>query len=261
MRTIQRPNDAMGSPLWAAPDGPFPINSQLVVGQEECLVAALDGVIVGVVPAGTYWLHPQPLPFLASSISGSNIRAELWFVRMSATPANRFGGSVDVIDSGLGLLCTARVMGEYSLKVNDPKLLVTASLGQGSSAGDALFGWASGVVTRHVLQVFASLAADQGVKLLEIETLLPRLTEEASRGMSELQSSGLALGHLGSLAIAFSEEDRERLRSATAADDAEKRAKTAAAQAVPAAIRCTQCGAPNDRGRFCTACGHSCKDP
>jgi membrane protease subunit (stomatin/prohibitin family) len=247
VQTIQRPSDAQVELLWRAPGDPFPINSQLLVGEQECVVATLNGVVLGVIPPGNHWLHPQPFPFLGSAVSGPHMASELWFVRTSPTRGFQFGGSLDVIDAETGEQCTLRVMGTYSVGVSDPRRLVVMCMG--GTTREQITSWVSGIVLDR-----AKEAADLGDVLSMLRPDTQRTLAERIRGGTEqLESSGLSLVQVDIVGILVSDEDRERL---TAAKAAQAQEAMAAARSAPAPLRCAACGTANDRGHFCTACGH-----
>jgi membrane protease subunit (stomatin/prohibitin family) len=258
MQTIQRPHDAAGL-VWLAPGVPYPINCQLVVAENECIVAALDGVVLGVVPSGTHWLHPQPFPFLASAIvSNASIRAELWFVK--TTLAAQFGGSLgEMVDPVTEVECSPRALGDYSLKVSDPARLVAGCIGQRDATGQAMSQWAANIVFSRVREVVGNFVGVEGKSILDQE-VTRRLAEEVPRGgLERLEQAGLAFGQLGNVTINFSDEDFKALRAAAAAR-ARKRMEEAKAAIEAQArggaqIHCARCGTGHDGGRFCTACG------
>lgn len=243
--TIQRPADAATALCWPAPKTPFPINSQLVVGPEECVVASLDGVILGVIPPGNHWLHPQPFPFLGKSVVGdASLRAELWFVRTTRIAGLQLGGPLaSVVNPVTQVPCHPRGFGELSLVVLDAPRLVTSIMGQFTGA-EAAIDWVKSVVMRKVVAAFVTLVEIENVGVLDMK--LPLRLQEAVEGqLGELEPAGLKFGGLGSFHVSFSDEDAAALKGAMVK-------KAAAARASRA---CAGCGASRDAGRFCTACG------
>jgi hypothetical protein len=257
---LQRPADAANGMFWAAPAVPAPINSQLVVGPEECVVTHLDRAILGVIPPGNHWLHPQPFPFLAPSVvGGANIRAELWFVRTSPIAGLQVGGSLgSIVDPTTQIRCNPRGFGEYSLTVADPALLVRSSLGMSATGPGPVVGWVSALVLNKVSAAYVKLVETERRFVID-PRLLPSIAQAVQSELSELGASGLAFGGLGNFQLslpadqaeAIQRKNREAAAAARAAKVAEiERASTAA---VPRA--CGGCRAPFGAGRFCTACG------
>jgi membrane protease subunit (stomatin/prohibitin family) len=246
MQTIQRSIEAQAALLWRAPGEPFPINSQLVVGQQESVVAALNGAVLGVMPPGNHWLHPQPFPFLVSAVSGSNVTSELWFVRTSPTRGLPFGGALDVLDIATGELCSPRVMGTYTVSVSDPRRFV--AMGGGLNT-DQITSWITGIVLKRAKQATEDL--DDVLAMLHPD--IPQVLAERMRaGTEQLDSNGLSLVEVNVARIIVSDEDRRRLDEAKA----EQAQQAAAKRNAQGGVRCPACGAGNPGGQFCTACGH-----
>jgi membrane protease subunit (stomatin/prohibitin family) len=253
--SIQRSPEASTALLERFENPQPPINSQLTVANDECVVVTLNGAVLGVVPPGVHWLHPQPFPFLVPAIVGGNlVQAELWFVKTVTMVGIRFGGALGcVTDPTTNVECTPRAMGSFALTVRDPVRVVQGCMGQ-SIDGEQLVNWAKGIVTRKLASALA-IEVEGGRSVLA-QDLMPAVLERLPGELGELESSGLAATHFGEVMLNFSEEDR------TALSDASKRAvqaKLAAMAAAPAAqapaARCTRCGRPHDGGRFCVDCG------
>jgi membrane protease subunit (stomatin/prohibitin family) len=261
---IQRPAEHASALFWCArtPPTPFPLSSQLVVGTGECVVAHLDGSILGVIPPGNHWLHPQPFPFLAPSVvGGASIRAELWFVRTSRMAGLPIGGSLaQVTDPGTQVPCNPRGFGDYSLTVVDPAKLVRSSLGQAANDPAPLLGWVTSVLARTLSAAFGRLVEIEGVGVLD-GSLIPRLSQALDGQLGEIEAAGVKFGGLGSYQVNLSEEDAQAVRRVTTAKAeaarAAKIAKMEQAATIVALQRCARCGSPQDAGRFCTACGAS----
>jgi membrane protease subunit (stomatin/prohibitin family) len=254
--SIQRSPEASTALLERFENPQPPINSQLTVASDECVVVALNGAVLGVVPPGVHWLHPQPFPFLVPAIVGGNVvQAELWFVKTVTMVGLRFGGAVSsVTDAATNVTCTPRVMGTFALTIRDPVRVVQGCMGQGIDA-EPLLAWAKQVVMRKLASALTSEV--EGGRSILAQDLMPSVLERLPGELGELEKSGLAASHFGEAMLSFSDEDR------TALSDASKRAVMAklAAMAAPAAEtpapvrRCTRCGRPHDGGRFCVDCG------
>jgi membrane protease subunit (stomatin/prohibitin family) len=255
--SIQRSPEASNALLERFENPQPPINSQLTVANDECVVVALNGAVLGVVPPGVHWLHPQPFPFLVPAIVGGNlVQAELWFVKTVTMVGIRFGGALgSVTDPLTNVECMPRAIGTFALTVRDPVRVVQGCMGQGIDA-EPLLAWAKQVVMRQLASALGIEVA--GGRSVLAQDLIPAVLERLPGELGELEESGLAATHFGEVMLSFSEEDR------TALSDAQKRAVQAklaaavAAAAAPAAApprRCTQCGRPHEGGRFCVDCG------
>ena len=250
--TIQRPSDAMGPIFWHAPQAPVPINTPIVVGEHECVVASLDGAILGVIPTGSHWMHPQPFPFLSRCIDPqSNIRAELWFVTTARVEGIKCGGSLgEVLDAQTEVHCSPRAIFGFSVKVTDPLRLVNGVMSQ-SMESDGLIEWVKAMVMKKAKETLAHYAMGGG------SLLGPKLSAELSAEipkLTDLDVCGLQIAGVGDVMMNFSQDDITALKQASVAKAAAKREAMANAQ--PAAqLRCGRCGVAHAGGRFCTSCG------
>ncbi len=124
---IQRPPDAAAE-IFHRAASQAPIGSTLVVGPAENVVVLQYGAVLGVLPPGTYALHPQAVPMLARAASGPVLQAELWFVTALPVRGLRMGGALGSFhDPVTQIPCTIRMMAQYALAVTDPARLVAAA--------------------------------------------------------------------------------------------------------------------------------------
>jgi membrane protease subunit (stomatin/prohibitin family) len=254
--SIQRSPEASTALLERFANPQPPINSQLTVANDECVVVALNGAVLGVVPPGVHWLHPQPFPFLVPAIVGGNlVQVELWFVKTVTLVGIRFGGPLSsVTDPVTNVTCTPRAMGAFALTVRDPTRVVQGCMGQSLNDAEPLVNWAKQLVTRKLASVLASEVEGGGSILAQ--DLIPRVLERLPGELGELERSGLAATHFGEVMLSFSDEDRTALSDASKKVAQAKLAAIAAAAAVTApAVCCTRCGRPHEGGRFCVSCG------
>jgi len=252
---IQRPDDA-GGLVHRFENTQPPINSQLVVNADDCVVVASNGAILGVVQPGMHWLHPQPFPFLLPAIVGGNaFETELWFVKSKPMVGIRFGGPLyEVVDPVTQLAVSPRTMGDFSLLVRDPARLVTAMLGMSGDDLDPVLLWVKAIVLRQLGTAVAQEV--MGGKDVLSPALVPAALDRVAGELGELESSGLAVTRFGEVMLTFSEADITALKEARLAA---AKAKIAAAQAPkPAAastLKCSKCSKVHEGGRFCVDCG------
>lgn len=249
--SIQRPPDAVAALVHRFDHPQPPLNSQLTVAADECVVVASNGVVLGLVQPGVYWLHPQPLPFLASVIVGGNaVQAELWFVRTIPMMGIRFGGALPAfVEPGTNVQCTGRVMGDFSIAVRDPARVVTACVGASFTDAEPLLAWVKQVVMRQLGGALEKEVA--GGKSLLARDLMPGALDRVAGELGELESSGLAVTRFGDVMLNFPEDDVAALRDA--------KVQAALAKGMPPArtlsLRCSKCSKPHEGGRFCVDCG------
>jgi membrane protease subunit (stomatin/prohibitin family) len=253
--SIQRSPEASNALLERFAHAQPPINSQLTVANDECVVVALHGAVIGVVPPGVHWLHPQPFPFIVPAIVGGNlVDAELWFVKTVTLVGIQFGGPLtSVTDPKTNVTCTPRAMGTFALTVRDPTRVVQGCMGQSLNDAEPLINWTKKIVKRALASVLTS-EVESGRSILA-QDLMPAVLERLPSELGELESTGLVATHFGEVMLNFSDEDRTALSDANKKVAMAKLAAMAAQAAQAPAVRCTRCGRPHEGGRFCVACG------
>lgn len=251
---IQRPAEAANDLLVRSEHTQSPLNSQLIVAADECVVVVSNGVVLGTVPPGMHWVHPQPFPFLVPAIANASVlQAELWFVKTVPVMGLQFGGSLPgVREPGTKVMCVCRTFGDFALVVRDPALLIRSCLSNAMSDGAPVLGWVKQLVMRQFASAFAA-EVESGKSLLS-PALVPAVLERVMGALGELDAMGLGVSRFGEATISLSEDDRAAVRDAKlqAAQEA-----MAAKQAQIAGLRCTRCSKAHEGGRFCVDCGGS----
>lgn len=251
---IQRPAAAVNDLLHRSEHTQSPLNSQLIVAADECVVVASNGAVLGVVPPGMHWVHPQPFPFLVPAIvNASVLQAELWFVKTQPVSGIAFGGALPgVREPGTKVVCACRTFGDFALVACDPARLVSSCVGNGMSDAAPVLAWVKQLVMRQFASAFASEV--EGGKSLTSPGLAPAVLERVQGELGELDAMGLSVSRFGNATITLSEDDRAAVR------DAKMQAVQEAMsvkQAELAGLRCTRCSKAHEGGRFCVDCGGS----
>ncbi len=247
MTAIQRPPEAAAQLFYRAASR-FPIGARLDIGPEDQLVVTQYGVVLGVLPPGSYALHPQALPMIARAVAGPVLEAELWFVRALPIHGLRVGGSLgSFVDSATGVECTVRMMAQYALAATDPARFVVTCIGAGPTfeSADGLVGWVNSVVLRHAKELIGRWVSE-GASLSKVHDLQTRLGDQILPSLQELESSGLRVPSVDGVTLMLPEDDTRQLQRA---------AVEAARNKMQSTLACTRCGAPHPGGRFCTQCG------
>ncbi len=241
--TIQRAQHSAGELAWRFGATTLPINSQLLVNADECVVVQSAGAVLGVITSGSHWLHPQPFPFLESSVVGPNVHAEVWFVKTATVPGFKFGGQIGVIVEPVSRIgCNLRVSGDFSMVANNPIAIVVTLLSTGAADATPLVQWAASLLLHETKDIVSMVTEVEQLSFLEPE-MVRRLSELLPGRLDSLAQAGLQLGEVGALSLSISDEDQSALTSA-----AQKETKRSQ-------IVCAQCGAQHDGGRFCVQCG------
>jgi membrane protease subunit (stomatin/prohibitin family) len=240
MDPIQRPPTAPPAIFWRPPPGPVPAGTPVLVAPTECVVAVLGGAVLGILPPGSYTLHPQALPFLAPSLdAASNVTADLWFVFTGDFAGCKLGGPLEaLIDPPTGERVTPLATGEYSMKMIDPSAFVRGHLAM--TDGAMVVAAMSGEVLRKTKEMVARVVGE-GHSVLQLGG--NNALEKLRPTLGDLTSVGLAV-QVQSLNLSFSDDDRKRLIAASAEiAKAHRAAKIAEIQAQQAASNPTG-GAP-----------------
>lgn len=249
--SIQRPPGATDALAHRFPNPQPPLNSQLTVAADECVVVVCNGAVLGIAPPGVHWLHPQPFPFLLPAIVGGNaVQAELWFVKTAPIAGLQFGGALPTVtEPGTKVMCTCRAFGEFALTARDPARVVAACVGANATDAEPLLAWVKGLVMRQFASAFAK-EVESG-KSIQARDLVAAVLDRVAGELGELDGTGFGVPLFGTARVTVSEDDLAALRDA--------KVQAAMAQGIPPArpvtLRCSRCSKPHEAGRFCVDCG------
>lgn len=249
--SIQRPPGAADALFHRFEHPQPPLNSQLTIAADECVVVVHNGVVLGIAPPGMHWLHPQPFPFLIPAIVGDNaVQAELWFVKTAPVTGIQFGGALPaVVEPGTTVKCICRTFGDFALTVRDPARFVTSCVGSALTDPEPVLGWVKGLVMRQFAGAFAKEV--EGGKSVQSRDLVPAVLDRIAGELGELDGMGFAVPNFGNATVTVSEDDMAALRDA--------KVQAAMAKGMPparaATLKCSRCSKPHDAGRFCVDCG------
>jgi membrane protease subunit (stomatin/prohibitin family) len=247
MTSIQRAPEA-ASQLYYRVASQFPIGARLDVDPQDQVVIIQYGAVLGVLPPGSYGLHPQALPMIARAVSGPTLDAELWFVRALPMRGFRVGGALgSFVDSATGVECNVRMMAQYALAVDDPARFAVTCIGGGPTfeSPDGLVGWVNSVVLRHAKELVGR-AVSEGASLAKLHDVQTRLVDQLLPALQALEAPGLRVASVDDVTLMLPEDDMRNLQRA---------AVEAARNRMQSSLACTRCGAAHPGGRFCTQCG------
>jgi hypothetical protein len=205
------------------------------VDPDDAAVIHVSGDPIATLPPGQH------------TIDEDAIGAEIVFVRTARLDGVKVGGPAgQILDAPSGVYCRPRLAAEVALRVKGPSRLVAACASGGLPDDDeSLLAFARASVLEATRQALEETCARGGGSLHDIPDLLPRLSAEVPRRLSDLDAMGLSFVEFTSLWIVLSNEETEALSRARVQPPPEVRSRT---------IHCTRCGAQG-RAYFCTQCG------
>jgi len=219
---IARPDNLKQLIVYKHPDQNIPMYSQLTVDSDECAVFFKDGRVVGVLPPGRVTLQSQNIPFLNSLVTnftgGQVFIAEVYFVKTAPVRSVPFGGPIgDMLDPLTGEQVCPRIFGEMSVVVVDPVKFIIGYSGQAATGdNDAVLGWIKGLFMNGVKTTLGELCENEGKSLLQAVSLTQKLAAAFVAHAPDLNDIGVRILQVGSFNVNFSDEDRDRLKSANA---------------------------------------------
>lgn len=219
---IARPDNLKHLIVYKHPDQNIPMYSQLTVDSDECAVFFKDGRVMGVLPPGRVTLQSQNIPFLNALVTnytgGQVFIAEVYFVKTAPVRSVPFGGPIgDMLDPLTGEQVCPRIFGEMSVVVVDPLKFIIGYSGQAATGdNDAVLGWIKGLFMNGVKTTLGELCENEGKSLLQAVSLTQKLAAAFVAHAPDLNDIGVRILQVGQFNVNFSDEDRERLKTANA---------------------------------------------
>jgi membrane protease subunit (stomatin/prohibitin family) len=216
---IARPESSKADLIFKWPDRNLRKWSQVTVEADELAVFFRDGLAHYVLPPGRWTLDSYELPilskFLDARTGGNFFLTELYFVTIRELPNLPFAGSIDnVVDPQSNIAVSLKAEGSYSLKVTNPKTLITRLAGTGSTdSSRAATAWVAGIlmkvlrteVVEEILsQRWAMLGIVQHSDEIEVKVL--------ERVAPYLQTYGLSIVRFGDFLVELPTADAETLK-------------------------------------------------
>ncbi|HEY1692329.1 MAG TPA: SPFH domain-containing protein [Polyangiaceae bacterium] len=219
---IARPDNLKQLIVYKHPDQNVPTYSQLTVDSDECAVFFKDGRVMGVLGPGRQTLHSQNIPFLnnlITSVTGGNVFiTEIYFVKTAPVRSVPFGGPIgDMLDPLTGEQVQPRIFGEMSVVVTDPARFVVGYSGQAATGdNNYVLDWIKGLFMNGVKTTLGELCETEGKSLLQAVSLTQKLAAAFVAHAPDLNDIGVRILQVGTFNVNFSDDDRERLKTANA---------------------------------------------
>lgn len=216
---IARPESVKGNLIFKWPDRNLRRWSQVTVEADELVVFFRDGVAQYVLPPGRWTLDSYELPilsnFLDARTGGNFFLSELYFVTIRELPNLPFGGLIDnVVDPQSNIAVSLKAEGSYSLKVTDPKALITRLAG--TSRTDSMQGsmsWVAGILMKVLrTEVVEQIVAERWPMLGIVQHSHDIEMQVLQRAVPFLQPYGLSIARFGDFLIELPNEDAATLK-------------------------------------------------
>lgn len=217
---IARPDRAKGDLIFKWPDKNLRKWSQVTVEADELVVFFRDGIAQYVLPPGRWTLDSYELPilsgFLDARTGGKLFLTELYFVTIREVPNLAFSGLIDnVVDPQSNIAVSLRAGGSYSLKVTDPKVLITRLAGTGAADSmTATTSWVSGILMKVLrTEVVEEILAERWPMLGIVQHSDEIEAQVLQRVAPHLQPYGLSIVRFGDFLVELPPPDVETLKS------------------------------------------------
>lgn len=216
---IARPEHAKGDLIFKWPDRNLRKWSQVTVEADELVVLFRDGVAHYVLPPGRWTLDSYELPilsnFLDSRTGGNFFLTELYFVTIRELTNLPFAGSIDnVVDPQSNIAVSLKADGSYSLKVTDPKILVTRLAGTGATDSGRVTTWVTGILMKVLRTAVVEEILSQRWPMLGIVQHSDEIEVKVmERLVPQLQTYGLSIVRFGDFLVELPTADAETLKA------------------------------------------------
>lgn len=190
MDLIEYPNEGSNELVHRVPEvgsGEFRLGSQLIVRESQKAVFFRDGKALDVFDAGRHTLSTNNIPFLGGLIGfpfgGSPFKAEVYFISMREFTDLKWGSAQPLTyrDSELGMV-RLRAFGTYSIRVNDPQLLVAQMVG---TRGSFTTGQIDEFLKSIILTEFNDILGDVHTSILDLPGMSREVADAARASLAE----------------------------------------------------------------------------
>lgn len=215
-----------GSPwlLYKYPSEAFVVGSQLIVNQGQEALFFKGGEALDLFGAGTHTLQTGNLPILKKLVNlpfggRTPFTAEIYYVNKTSRLDLRWGTAepFPVEDPKYGMLLSIRAHGNYGIRINDTRQLVTEIYGAipNGNTGDfaPIHAYFSGMMTNRIKTVLSGFMMGKKLSFLEITPCLKELSEACRLEIcEEFERFGIEIVNFNIETIAPPKEEYARLR-------------------------------------------------
>lgn len=216
---IAVPDDRKRQIVFKWPDHNIRKMSRAIVDADQMALFVNTGKVVATMGPGRHQIDAQELPGLGALIDfatgGNAYRAELFFVGTREYPGFTFGGRIDdVQDPQTGMIVTLRVFGDYSLRIQDPALLITNLVGTVDvTDNNQISGWVSDQLLKVMRTHVTTQIVRNGWPILGLSAYTPDIEKVViAAGNEQLATYGVSLVRMGNFDVNLSDTDEATLK-------------------------------------------------
>lgn len=203
------------------------MGTQLVVHPAQTAFFVKGGVICDEFTSGTYKLDTENIPILNKIInlpfgSDSPFQAEVWFVNQTAKLNLPWGTPhpIQIEDPRYHIIVPVRANGQYGIRVINPRLFLESLIGSmGTFTSDQLDQFYKGRIISALNTLLANQIINNGVSILDINTLLLSMSDSINDQLNELLGKyGVSIIDFSIMSVTFPENDESVIKLKNAKD-------------------------------------------
>ncbi len=214
---IARPDHAFNDLIWAHPDRSIPRGAKITIRSDEVALFFREGQFVGQILAGTVLMDTANIPFLGSLIDqftgGNQFITELYFCKTSETQMqfeDELGQFTDILSTNLVTLEGGL---EYTVVVDNPKVLILGIGGQNINTSFSAFKKLNGRVSNIIRTVVGQLATTNQITDITSGSQTEAVAAAVQQKLSEeFLRMGVILKRILNLVISLDDESEQLLR-------------------------------------------------
>ena len=203
------------------------IGTQLIVHPAQTAIFVKGGVICDVFTSGTYKLDTQNIPILNKIInlpfgSESPFQAEIWFINQTAKLNLPWGTPhpIQIEDPKYHIIVPVRAHGQYGIQVTNPCAFLETLIGNmGSFSAEQIDQFYKGRIISALNTLLAQQIVNNGISILDINTLLLSMSDSINRQLNELLNKyGISIIEFSIMSVTFPPDDESIIKLKSAKD-------------------------------------------
>lgn len=203
------------------------IGTQLVVHPAQTAFFVKGGTICDEFTSGTYELNTKNIPILNKIInlpygSESPFQAEVWFINQTAKLNLPWGTPhpIQIEDPKYHIIVPVRAHGQYGIRVTSPRIFLETLIGNmGSFSSEQIDQFYKGRIISALNTLLAQQIVNNGVSILDINTLLLTMSDSINTQLNELLDKyGVSIIEFSIMSITFPQDDESVIKLKNAKD-------------------------------------------
>jgi membrane protease subunit (stomatin/prohibitin family) len=186
-------------------DEGFAAHAQITVDEGEAALLLRDGQLVGVLGPGRHTLMVEAYPFLQQlAEADGGYRATLVFASTNPVSGLKFGGKTAMMLDQQGGQGSARLFGQYTLRVADPGRFVTQmGVGDDADASEGALSWVNAQLTKRAGSCLAEWITGGYFTVQNAASAGPQLAQAVAPRCADFGDFGLELVSIDNIGIQF----------------------------------------------------------